>query len=371
MRQEIEYRIALTLIPQIGDVVAKELLQHFGTATDIFKARLHELERIPNVGLLRAGAIRNFRDFGEVEKEILFMQRQCVKPIFYTDEHYPARLRHCYDSPVMMYYKGTADLQASKMLGIVGTRQPTAYGHDICQDMVKALAPHDITIVSGLAYGIDIIAHRTALACGLPTIGVLAHGLDRIYPSSHTSTAHEMLQNGGLLSDFRSGHQPNRQHFPRRNRIVAGLCDAVLVVESGVKGGSLITADIASGYNRDVMAVPGRIGDVSSAGCLELIRQHKAALVTGPDDVLDMLDWRPLAPAGKTSQQTHLFHDLNEEQRSIMQLLAGHGSLHIDDIRYQSGLPAGKLSGILLELEMQALLRALPGNTYQLIHTCS
>lgn len=369
MLQELHYRIALTLIPQVGDVVAKELLQHFGTATGIFQARRHQLERIPGVGIFRASAIRHFTNFDLVDKEIAFMDRHKIKAVFYTDDDYPKRLQHCCDSPVLLYTKGDMDLQAARMLGIVGTRSPTAYGIAICEELVAALGPHQITVVSGMAYGIDIIAHRAALSHGLPTIGVLAHGLDRLYPAAHTATALEMLAHGGLLTDFCSGTQPNRQNFPRRNRIVAGLCDATLVIESGVRGGSLITADIAGSYHRDVLAVPGRIGDASSAGCLELIKQNKAALVTSADDILQTLNWRPSAPKTPAAPQSSLFPELDEDQLAIVMLLQGNAPLHIDEIQARSGISQNRIPGVLLELEMQALLRSLPGNTYQLINT--
>lgn len=369
MREELHYRIALTFLPQIGDVVAKELLQQFGTARNIFTAKRKELECTPGVGIHRATAISQFRNFHLVDTEIAFMEHAGVRPLFYTDADYPKRLQQCYDSPVMLYSKGRANLQAEKMLSIVGTRNPTLYGHTVCEQFVAAFAAHRITIVSGMAYGIDITAHKAALQHGLPTIGVLAHGLDKLYPAAHHRTARQMLENGGLLTDFNSGARLNKQNFPRRNRIVAGLCDATLVIESGVKGGSLITADIAAGYNRDVMAVPGRIGDVHSAGCLELVRQHKAALVAGPDDVLQMLNWRPAAPKDTPAPQSRLFHDLGPEQQQVMHLLTGGNNMHIDEIQYRSGISQQQIPGVLLQLEIAGLVRCMPGNTYQLINT--
>jgi DNA processing protein len=369
MREELHYRIALTLIPQIGDVVAKELVRHIGSARGIFTAKRKELESIPGVGELRAAAIRRFSDFHLADAEIDFMQRAGVQPIFYTDDAYPRRLQHCYDSPVMLYAKGNMHLQAEKMLGIVGTRKPTAYGQHICEQFIAGFAEHNITIVSGMAYGIDIAAHKAALHHRLPTIGVLAHGLDKLYPSAHYNTARQMLGNGGLLTDFGSGAKLSRQNFPRRNRIVAGLCDATLVIESGLKGGSLITADIACGYNRDVMAVPGRIGDVCSEGCLELVRRNKAALVASPQDVLDMLNWRPAAPKSAPVVQSRLFHALSPQHRLVVETFTHNDHLHIDEIQTRSGIPQQQIPGVLLQLEMEGLVRGMPGNTYQLINT--
>lgn len=370
MCEEMFNRVALTLIPQIGDVVAKELLHHFGNAADVFAAKKRELERIPGVGEYRANAIKSFCEYHIVEKEIQFMERNDVEAVFYTDATYPERLRHCYDSPVMLYHKGSCALQAPKMLGIVGTRQPTAYGIQLCEQFIDAFKAEDITIVSGLAYGIDITAHRAALQAGLPTIGVLAHGLQTLYPAAHYYTAQQMLQQGGLLTDFHSSASLNKQNFPRRNRIVAGICDAILVIESGVKGGSLITADIAAGYNRDVMALPGRVGDPGSAGCLELIKQNKASLVTSPRDVLEILNWRPLAPAPQpVEQQQTLFNTLDADEKVLLQLLEAHKALHLDELQQRSTLSRSQVSEKLMHLEMMALLRPLPGNTYELINT--
>lgn len=369
MREEMHNRIALTLIPQIGDVVAKELLLHFGNATDIFTAKRRELESIPGVGAYRANAIKNFRDHEAAEKEMAFIESNDIDAVFYTDAGYPQRLQQCYDSPVMLYSKGAVKLQADKMLGIVGTRKPTAYGVQLCEQFIDAFKDENITIVSGLAYGIDITAHRAALRAGLPTIGVLAHGLDNLYPASHHYTAQQMLKTGGLLTDFPSGSSLNRQNFPRRNRIVAGLCDAILVIESGVKGGSLITADIAASYNRDVMALPGRIGDAGSAGCLELIKQHKASLVTSAQDVLETLNWRPAAPVAKPVSQPGLFDNLDTDELVLLKLLQEHKALHLDEILYRSALSRALVAEKLMQLEMMSLLRPLPGNTYELINT--
>ncbi|WP_346319065.1 DNA-processing protein DprA [Chitinophaga sp. YIM B06452] len=369
MREELHYRIALTFLPLVGDVAAKNLLEIFGSATAIFQARRRELESVAGIGAVKAAAIKNFRDFYRVEAEARFLQRHQIRTVFYTDEDYPGRLKHCYDSPVLLYYKGKGNLHPEKVLGIVGTRRPTAYGSNICREFVKAFAPHGITIVSGMAYGIDIAAHQAAIENGLPTIGVLAHGLNRLYPAAHARIAAQMLETGGLLSDFSSGAELNRQNFPRRNRIVAGLCDALLVVESGSTGGSLITADIAGSYNRDVLAIPGRIGDSCSAGCLDLVKQNKAALVTSPEDVLRMLDWRPAAPTVKPVAQSSLFHSLEPSQQNILHILSGHSQLDIDELQYHSGIARSAIAAELMQLEMLGLVRALPGHTYQLIST--
>lgn len=364
MPTETQCRIALSFIPQIGDVVARHLIEHFGSAAAIFAAARRDLERIPTVGPSRAEAIRNFQDFNRADAEIRFLERHGAQAIFWTDDDYPARLRHCWDAPVLLYARGHPQLQAPRMLGVVGTRKPTPYGLDCCRSIVAGLAHLGVTIVSGMAYGIDIAAHKAALEAGLPTIGVLAHGLDRLYPSQHAHIARQMFADGGLLTDFPSGTALNRMHFPRRNRIVAGCCDGILVLESGVSGGSLITADLANDYHRDVLAVPGRIGDAASAGCLALIRQNKAALVTSAADVAEALNWH--APAAKpvSTVQSALFHQLPPQQQLLLDTL-GQDRLSPDEIQYRSGIPRGQVAEGMLTLEMLGIVRALPGNTYQ------
>ncbi|WP_109699979.1 DNA-processing protein DprA [Chitinophaga deserti] len=364
MATETQCRIALSFLPQIGDVVARHLIEHFGDASSIFKASRRELERIAAVGPSRAAAIRAFRDFDRTDAEIRFMERNNIRAIFWTDEDYPAKLRHCWDAPVLLYAGGAVNLQAPRMLGIVGTRRPTAYGVACCKALVSALAPFNVTIVSGMAYGIDITAHQAALEAGLPTIGVLAHGLDRLYPSQHARIARQMRESGGLISDFPSGTALNRMHFPRRNRVVAGICDGILVMESGESGGSLITADLANGYNRDVMAIPGRIGDAASAGCLALIRENKAALVTSAEDIAAQLNWRQAAISPQAAIQTALFRDLEPQQRLILDMI-GEGRLSMDEIQYKSGIPRSQVAGDMLTLEMLGMVRALPGHTFQ------
>jgi DNA processing protein len=365
MTEETRYQLALTQIPQIGDIVARELLQHFGEASSIFKARISELEKIQGIGTVRARAIKQFTDFARTDEEIAFMDRYQIQPVFYTSATYPQRLLHCTDAPVMLYFKGHADLNASRIVNIVGTRRPTEYGKSVCRDMVTELGHHDVTIVSGLAYGIDVEAHKTAIACGAPTVGILAHGLDRIYPPSHHTIAKQMLANGGLLTDFMSGTQPDKQNFPRRNRIVAGMSDVTIVIESGEKGGSLITADIAFSYNRDVMAIPGRINDDRSAGCLQLVRANKASLITGAGDVMEIMGWQPHQQK-ESVRQKELFISLNSEEQQLVALFQHKKQLHIDEIYRECQFPGSQVAATLLNLEIQAVLKALPGNCYML-----
>lgn len=368
MQEELRYQIALTQIPSIGDIVAGKLLAHFHSASAIFKASKHELERIPDIGAVRAAAILEFKDFEHVDREIKFIMENNIQPVFYTSEHYPHRLRHYADSPVMLYYKGNADLNAGRTVSIVGTRAPGEYGKAICAKLVDDLVEHNVTVVSGMAFGIDIIAHRQALQHGIPTIGVLAHGLDRIYPYQHKDTAQAMMGNGGLLTEFLSDTQPDKQHFPMRNRIVAGIADAVVVVESGRKGGSLITAEIANSYNKDVFAIPGRVGDPHAAGCNELIKSNRAMLITSAKDLVENMGWdSDHLSAVKPDPQRELFVNLDEADQHIITLFNGNDEKHIDQLCRESYLPGSQVSSIVLKLEMQHLVRSLPGQKYQLV----
>lgn len=366
MQDELRYQIALTQISQIGDVIAKKLLTCFGTASAIFSAGKRELACIEDVGSSRAQAIKSFNDFTKADKEIAFIEKYNIQPVFYTDPKYPQRLQQCYDSPVMLYFKGTANLNASRIVNVVGTRAPGEYGKQMCARLVAALAPYNVTVVSGMAYGIDIIAHRTAVENNMPTLGVMAHGLDRIYPAMHKSTAMQMINNGGLITEFISKTNPDKQNFPRRNRIVAGMADVTIVIESGTKGGSLITADIANSYNRDVMALPGRVGDPNAAGCNELIKANKAMLITGASDILDVMGWEQVVKPLPNPQKA-FFVELSAEEQRILSLFAGQEEKHIDEICRQIPLPGSQVNSLVMQMEMQHILKSLPGRKYQLV----
>ncbi|WP_261387300.1 DNA-processing protein DprA [Chitinophaga pinensis] len=370
MQEELRHQIALTQIPQIGDIVAKKLLAHFGSASDVLNASRKELGNIPDIGTVRADAIFQFRDYRRADKEIDFLEKHNVQAIFYTSTDYPQRLHHCADSPVMLYYKGNTNLNAARIISIIGTRAPGEYGKAMCAELVEALTAHNVVIVSGMAYGIDIIAHKRAVQHHIPTIGVLAHGLDRIYPQQHKSTAIEMINNGGLLTEFLSYTQPDKQHFPMRNRIVAGIADATIVIESGTQGGSMITADIANSYNRDVFAVPGRVNDPHAAGCNELIRTNKAMLITGAADFLQAMGWQTDGnkAATKFNPQKELFITLDDAERHIVTLFSGDAEKHIDELRRESHLPGSQVNALVLKLEMLHVLKSLPGQKYQLVN---
>jgi DNA processing protein len=365
MLNELIYKIALTLIPGIGDILGKKLVAYSGSAEAVFKQKKSALLKIPGIGKCFANAIITQQVFGKAEKEARFISDNKITALFYLDEQYPERLKQCADSPMMLYSKGSNNLNAPRVLGIVGTRNATQYGKDCCNKLVEELASHQVVIVSGLAYGIDICAHRACLKLSVPTVGVLAHGLDAIYPLSHTSIAERMIEGGALISDYTSGTRPDRENFPRRNRIVAGLCDGLVVVESAREGGSLITADIANSYSRDVFAFPGRSGDPFSAGCNYLIRESKAALVEHAEDIVQMLGWDE-QKKNKIPAQRSLFVELSQEEEAIVNIMRDKGNIHIDEISALAGIPVFRISAMLLQLEFQAVLKSLPGKMYRL-----
>lgn len=361
------YNIAITLVPNIGDVLAKKLVAYCGSAEEVFRQKKQTLLKIPGIGEFAASSVLKEPLLQRAEEEMRFMERYGVQALFYTDKEYPYRLKHCNDSPAMLYYKGSARLNESKMLNIVGTRRATAYGKKITEQIVAGLVSQGITIVSGLAYGIDVTAHKAALDNGLPTIGVVAHGLDMIYPSAHSNLAKKIEKEGGLLTEFMSNTRPDKENFPKRNRIVAGMTDATIVIESAANGGSLITAGIANSYNRDVFAVPGRAGDEFSEGCNLLIQHNRAALVHSASDILKLMGWEEeQAGTKKQKVQKELFVEFSSEEQQLMDLLKARGNpMSIDDICFASGLNPSKIAGLLLNLEFSGAVRPLPGKMYE------
>jgi len=360
------YQISLTLIPNIGDIHAKALINHFGNAGAIFKAKKKELEEIEGIGSVRARSIKEFENFNLAEEEIAFIQKYKITALFITDKNYPQRLLNCYDSPVILYYKGNADLNSSKIVAIVGTRNNNEYGKSVCKKLVEDLAEQNILIVSGLAFGIDSIAHKSALKNNLKTVAVLGHGLDRIYPTQNKSLAKQMIEQGGLLTDFRSKTNPDKQNFPKRNRIVAGISDAIIIIETGIKGGSLITAELGNGYNKDVFAIPGRTNDTKSEGCNYLIKNNKACLITSADDLLENMSWKEQKkPSAK--KQRELFIELTDDEKIIVNILQQQEQIHIDELYIKSGLSSSAVASALLTLEMQGVVNSLPGKIYRMV----
>lgn len=356
------YQIGITLLPLVGDVNGKRLVAYCGGVEAVFRESKAALLKIPGIGMATVNGILNQQVLGRAEEEIHFIQKQSIHSCFFTEPGYPLRLLNCDDGPMMIYYKGKMQLNHPRVLAVVGTRRATQYGKHICEQIIEGLSDKDVLIISGLAYGIDSCAHRSAHAANMQTIGVLGHGLDRIYPAQNRRLAALMLENGGLLTEFLSGSIPDRENFPKRNRIVAGMCDAVLVVESDRKGGALITAEIANSYNRDVFAVPGKVGDPYSRGCNFLIRNNKAALAESSDDISYMMGWEERSLGRRV--QPSLFTDLTEEERHIMDCIQEAGNIGIDQLALKVSMPVSKVAALLLHLEFEGLVRSLPGKLF-------
>jgi DNA processing protein len=364
MDDDLLYKIALTLVPHIGPVQAKILLQHC-EPEEIFHAKKSFLERVEGIGSIRAESIVSFNDFDSAEEEIRFIEKNDITPLFLTDKHYPRRLLNCCDPPTLLFFKGNADLNASRMLSIIGTRNNTEYGKQMTERLVRDLAEHRVSIVSGLAFGIDIIAHKASVKHNAPTIAVLAHGLDQVYPPDHAHITRDILRNnGGLLTEFRNGIQPDKHNFPSRNRIVAGMTDATIVIETKIKGGSMITAELANGYNKDVFTVPGRVTDTKSEGCNHLVHQNKAILLTNATQIIEIMGWEEKR---KTKlQQRELFIELTPDEKRIVEILQQKESVFIDDLNLTSGLSSSAVAAAILNLELQNVIVSLPGKLYRL-----
>ncbi len=367
---ELLYQIALKQVHGVGDVTAKNLIAYCGSASAVFKASKNELMKIPQVGeyvtqFVLSGK-NNTELFDRAEQEIKFIENEDITPLFFTDAAYPNKLKHCSDAPILLFYKGNADLNKEKIISVIGTRNATDYGRQQTEKLMVGLSAENILVVSGLAYGIDICAHKTALANNLDTVGVLAHGLDNLYPSVHTNTANKMVHQGGLLTEFISQTNPDRENFPKRNRIVAGMSDAVIVVESKRSGGALITAEIAHTYNRDVFAFPGRAEEEYSAGCNMLIKRNKAGLIENAADFLYAMGWEQVENKKAKSKQFTLPINLTEDENQIINLIKDSQPIHVDEICNRLQFTPGKASGLLLQLEFGNLIKSLPGKLYTL-----
>jgi len=360
------YKIGIGMIPMIGPANAKKLIAYCGGVEAVFKEKKKALLKIPGIGTATVNAILSQNVLSEAEKEVCFVQEQGIVPLFYLDKKYPERLKYCNDGPLLLYFKGDCDLNRQKVLAVVGTRKATDYGKEMCESVIRDLSDLGVLIVSGLAYGLDICAHKAALNHQLPTVGVLGHGLDRIYPSLHKNTASKMLENGGLLTEFRSSSPFEKENFPKRNRIIAGMADATLVVEAARKGGALITAEIANSYSRDVFAVPGRSGERYSEGCNYLIKTNRAAMVESAADIIYQMAWEEKEMVNKGAVQTSLFVELSPEEQLLYDLLKG-GEMTIDLLALQSELTVSKVAALLLTMEFNGLLKSLPGKVYKLI----
>jgi len=359
------HQIALSFVNNIGPTLGRSLTSYFGDAETVFKTPKSKLVKVPGIGEKTAAALNFDIALQKAEAEMRYVEKNNITVIFYTDAQYPKRLKNCVDAPLLLYSKGNTDFNNKRVVSIVGTRNATEYGKDLCRQLVEELKDYDALVVSGLALGIDVAAHKECVKSNLATVGVLGHGLDRIYPAANRPTADKMLQNGGLLTEYPSGTIPDRENFPQRNRIVAGIADATVVIEAGIKGGALITAEIANSYNRDVFAFPGRVDDAYSEGCNFLIRNHKAGLLTCAADLAYSMGWER-SEESKPVEQFMLPFDLSADEQTIFNVIQQHKTpVAIDDLSLKINMPISQIAMGLLNMEMQGYIRSLPGKMYK------
>lgn len=367
MTDQALYKIALSLIPNIGPILARKLVAYVGSVEGVFKQKNSVLEKVPGIG---QGKIHRFNQ-GEVlkmaETELKHIAENGISYKFYLDDDYPARLRECDDGPLVLYYRGQDYFNSQKLIGVVGTRRSTAYGEQITEKLIEDLSSlfPDLVVVSGFAYGIDICAHKKAMQCSLPTIAVFGHGVNQTYPIVHKKYVSSVLEKGALVSEFSTQKKADPGNFVSRNRIIAGLTDATIVIESGEKGGSLLTADMALSYNRDVFAFPGRANDTMSRGCNKLIKTNAAALIESANDLVFSMKW-DIENTPKVVQK-NLFNDLTKEEETIINALEKQHPVSINELSRKLKTPVSKLSSALLKLEFDGLVKALPGSNFKLV----
>ena len=362
---DLFHLLALQKVEGVGDIVAKKLLSHCGNAESVFKTKASQLMAIDGIGTVLIQKLKDKTVFEKAEAELKFIKENKVQSLFFQEENYPERLKHCIDGPILLFTSGNFNLKNRKIISIVGTRQITSYGTEFCKKLIADLAPLDPVIVSGFAYGVDIIAHQAAMEHNLQTIGVVAHGLNQIYPAVHKKYVPKMEENGGFMTEFWSSSNPDKENFVRRNRIVAGMAEATVVIESADKGGSLITANMANDYNRDVFAVPGRTTDKYSQGCNNLIKTQRANLLTSAADLIYILNWDIEKDAKPIQKQ--LFITLENEEQKIYDYLQKNGKQLLDRIALECDFPIYKISSLLLNMELKGVIRPLPGKLYEAI----
>jgi DNA processing protein len=363
--QELFHLLALQQVEGVGDIMAKKLITHCGNAAEVFKTKSSQLGAIDGIGSILLKNLKNKTVFEKAEQELQFIKSNEIKVSYFQDENYPDRLKHCIDGPVLLFTSGNIDLKNKKTISIVGTRQITSYGMEFCRKLIEDLAPLDPVIISGFAYGVDIFAHQLAMEHDLQTIGVVAHGLNQIYPKSHKKYVAKVEKNGGFMTEFWSSSNPEKENFVRRNRIVAGISEATIVIESADRGGSLITANIANDYNRDVFAVPGRTTDKYSQGCNNLIKTQKANVLTSAADLIYILNWDIESKAKPVQKQ--LFVTLENDEQKVYDYLLKNGKELMDIIALRCDFPIYKISGMLLNMELKGVIRPLPGKLFEAI----
>lgn len=363
---ELFNSLALLRVDGVGDIMAKKLITHCGSAEEVLKAKKGKITSIDGVGEIAWQNLQNANIYRLAEAEMKFIQQEGIKASYFMDADYPEKLKHCIDGPVVLFSSGNINLEGRKIVSIVGTRQITSYGADFCRKLVEDLAPLNPVIVSGFAYGVDIVAHQAALDNNLQTIGILAHGLNQIYPKVHKKYMAKMEENGGFMTEFWSSSNPDRENFLKRNRIIAGMAEATVVIESADRGGSLATANLANDYNRDVFAVPGRITDKYSQGCNNLIKSQRANLLTDAADMIYMLNWE-LEEKKHKPVQKQLFVSLEGDEQKVYDYLQKNGKELMDVIALDCELPVFKISSLLLNMELKGVIRPLPGKLFEAI----
>lgn len=363
---ELEACLVLQHLSGIGWQRSQKLLMHFGSATAIFKASAKEWQTVPGLGEYACKGLATWgKAYPKAKQQRKLLEKYQVQHLKFGTEDYPLPLSYCSDAPILLFYQGTTKFKDRKIISVVGTRQNTPHGKAFCEELIRCLRPYNPIICSGLARGIDIIAHRAAVKEGLETVACLAHGLDFIYPKEHSSTAKNLVTKGALLTDFLPENEFHRVNFPMRNRLIAGMAHATVVIESGVQGGSMNTAKLAHQYGRELFAVPGRYSDHKSQGCHQLIVQQKAQLLSDPQQLVTALGWEK--DSRPKSVQKTLFIQLSQEEKKVVEGLQQRSKTHLDALALEVGQKISKTAAMLMELEMKGVVRALPGKYYELI----
>ena len=366
LEEDLLYVLALQHAKGIGDINAKKLISHCGSAKNVFKEKKQTLKKINGIGTFKIKNLFDEINLKAAEKELDYILKNNVEFLYFLDENYPFKLQHCIDAPILLFKKGAFNLKNQPVISIVGTRNITSYGRDFCEKLLNDLKPYNPVIVSGFAYGVDICAHKTAIKNNLQTVGVLAHGLEEVYPKTHKKYMTSMCENGGFLTDFWHDEKIIRENFLKRNRIVAGISEATIIIESAEKGGSLVTADIANSYHRDVFAVPGRTTDTYSKGCNELIKNNKAAILTSANDLIEMLNLKMVDESPKVIQK-QLFVELTSDEQLVYDFLLNNGKELMDIISLHCNLPVHQIATILFQMEMKGVVKPLPGKLFEAV----
>ncbi len=364
-KEDLFFTLILQKVPNLGDASAKKLIQKAGSPEAVFKEKKSNLLKIDGIGAFKLRDLSSKDFFATAEEEIKYIEDNDIQTCFFKEDDYPEKLKHCIDGPILFFKRGNINLNKKRIISVVGTRKVTSYGSAFCEQLMEELAPLDPVIVSGFAYGVDITAHKTAVKNGLQTIGCLAHGLNQIYPKTHQKYVKEVEHNGGFLTEFWSSDAFDKTNFLKRNRIIAGISEATIVIESAEKGGSLVTAELANSYNRDVFAVPGRVNDSQSKGCNNLIKTQRANLLTSAADLVYILNWKLEEKRPKVIQK-QLFIELNHDEKNVFNYLKDNPKAHLDAIAYDCKVPIFKAITLLLDLELKGLVNPLPGKIFEL-----